>query len=153
MTKPKWHYLIFLSAFLSLVLFGSFLGRPRLFDVQAATKPENALGGANKQSVESSSSIKSWVDSESLKYGINPDLSNCLVGHESQWVPSKKGDDGNSRGLWQVSNIWHHEVSNAVAFDVRSSTDWSLAWIKKGHVRQWSTFSEYCLNYPVFLPK
>ena len=96
-------------------------------------------------------SIENYVKAESIEYGINPKLTSCIISNESQWNPTKLGDDGNSRGLWQISQIWHPEVSNAVAFSAVSSTLWSLSWIKAGHIKQWSTYREYCSDISVFI--
>lgn len=93
---------------------------------------------------ENSSTVKLYVEAQAKLLGVNPELAICIVTHESQLDPSKLGDDGNSRGLWQISKIWHPEVSDAVAFSEVSSTQWALDWIKKGHIKQWSTFKEYC---------
>lgn len=95
--------------------------------------------------------MRAYVIQEAKDYGVNPNLAICIVSHESQWDATKKGDDGNSRGLWQISQIWHPEVSNVVANSAESSTLWSLQWIAAGHIKQWSTFSEYCSNIPVML--
>lgn len=94
--------------------------------------------------------LPNMVRAYALSIGVNPDLAACIVKHESEWVPSKKGDDGNSRGLWQISNVWHPEVPDAVAFSAVSSTIWSLRWIKTGHVGQWSTYWKYCTAISVF---
>jgi hypothetical protein len=95
------------------------------------------------------STPQAWVAAESLKYGVNPSFSSCIVSHESQWQ-NRSGDDGNSRGYWQISKIWHPEVSDAVAYSFQSSTDWSLDWIAQGHAKQWSTFWLYCSSTPIF---
>jgi hypothetical protein len=97
----------------------------------------------------STSSIYQFVIDESVTLGINPALSECIVSHESQWK-NRPGDDGESRGIWQVSEVWHPEVSDAVAYSEVSSTIWALNWIAEGHVRQWTTYREYCSDIPVF---
>lgn len=95
--------------------------------------------------------LKAFVVSQSVARNLNPGLTTCIVQHESQWNPTKPGDDGQSMGLWQISKIWHPEVPEAVSLSPVSSTLWALDWIASGHIRQWSTFAEYCKNYPVFL--
>ena len=108
----------------------------------------------HRTQVVSTSEIQKYVEEQSIIYGINPELSACLVSHESQWNPSRRGlDTGNtiSRGLWQINDFWHPEVSDAVAYNYKLSTIWSLKWIKSGHVSQWSTYSLYCAKLPVFI--
>ena len=48
-----------------------------------------------------------------------------------EFNPHAKGDGEASRGLWQISKIYHPEVSDAMAFNVRSSTQWSLERIRE----------------------
>jgi hypothetical protein len=88
--------------------------------------------------------IKNYVLTQAKAENINPIIVSYIVSHESQWRSWKTGDDGNSRGLWQISKIYHPEVSDVCAYDYRCSTLWSLNWIKKGNIGQWSTFKEYC---------
>jgi hypothetical protein len=93
---------------------------------------------------ENSSTVKLYVEAQAKLLGVNPELAICIVTHESQFNPTRLGDDGNSRGLWQISKIYHPEVPDNVAFSEVSSTQWALNWIKQGHIRQWSTYKEYC---------
>ena len=98
--------------------------------------------------------IKSYVVNEAIKVGVNPKLADCIVKHESQYNPKKAGKDtGNtiSRGLWQWNDYWHPEISSLCAYDAVCATAKALAWIKSGHVDQWSTYHEYCSSIPVML--
>jgi hypothetical protein len=88
-------------------------------------------------------SVKAFVQARALKYGVNPTLAIWIVRHESQFNPRAKGDGEASRGLWQISRIYHPEVSDAVAFNMVSSTDWSLGRIRAGKANEWSTY-HYC---------
>lgn len=87
--------------------------------------------------------VEAYVRMKAKAAGVNPALAACIVSHESQFS-DRNGDDGNSRGWWQISKIWHPEVSDACAHDLTCSTDWSLDWISKGHIAQWSTWKLYC---------
>jgi hypothetical protein len=84
--------------------------------------------------------VKSYVRTQALEYGVNPTLALWIVKHESQFNPHAKGDGEASRGLWQISRIYHPEVSDAMAFNVASSTEWSLERIRSGKVNEWSTY-------------
>jgi hypothetical protein len=84
--------------------------------------------------------IKAYVQTEALEYGVNPNLALWIVKHESSFNPRAKGDGETSRGLWQISKIYHPEVSDAAAFSVASSTEWSLERIRSGKVNEWSTY-------------
>jgi hypothetical protein len=84
--------------------------------------------------------VKAYVQTQALEYGVNPNLALWIVKHESQFNPRAKGDGEASRGLWQISRIYHPEVSDAVAFNVESSTEWSLERIRSGKAYEWSTY-------------
>jgi hypothetical protein len=84
--------------------------------------------------------VKAFVQTKALEYGVNPKLALWIVKHESQFDPRAKGDGEASRGLWQISKIYHPEVSDAMAFNVASSTEWSLERIRSGKVNEWSTY-------------
>jgi hypothetical protein len=84
--------------------------------------------------------VKAYVRTEAVEHGVNPTLALWIVKHESQFNPRAKGDGEASRGLWQISKIYHPEVSDAMAFNVRSSTEWSLERIRAGKANEWSTY-------------
>jgi hypothetical protein len=84
--------------------------------------------------------VKAYVQTQAMENGVNPKLALWIVKHESQFNPHAKGDGEASRGLWQISRIYHPEVSDAVAFNVASSTEWSLERIRSGKVNEWSTY-------------
>jgi hypothetical protein len=133
-----------------IALLVPFMAKPR---VVAIVVPIVEAQSTSSETFATSTSIldlQVMVASESVKFGINPSYSSCIVSHESQWDPTKPGDDGNSRGLWQISKVWHPEVSDAVANNALASTLWSLAWIKAGHAKQWSTYWENCSSTPIF---
>jgi hypothetical protein len=91
----------------------------------------------------SAQEVKVYVQNQANEYGVDPKLALWIVRHESQFNPRAKGDGEASRGLWQISKIYHPEVSDAEAFSVTSSTAWSLNRIKSGKVNEWSTY-RYC---------
>jgi hypothetical protein len=84
--------------------------------------------------------VKAYVQTQATEYGVNPKLALWIVKHESEFNPRAKGDGEASRGLWQISKIYHPEVSDAMAFNVASSTEWSLERIRSGKVNEWSTY-------------
>jgi hypothetical protein len=104
----------------------------------ASVNPPAVQGGK-----PSAQAVKAYVQMQAVEYGVNPKLALWIVKHESQFNPRAKGDGEASRGLWQISKIYHPEVSDAAAFDVASSTEWSLERIRSGKVNEWSTY-RYC---------
>jgi hypothetical protein len=84
--------------------------------------------------------VKAYVQSRAAQRGVDPRLAVWIVKHESSFNPRARGDGEASRGLWQISKIYHPEVTDAEAFDVRSSTEWSLGRIRSGNVKEWSSY-------------
>jgi hypothetical protein len=87
--------------------------------------------------------LRAYVEGAAKARGVNPQVADWIVTHESQHHPEATGDGGESRGLWQINKAWHPEVSDACAYNVACSTDWSLERIRAGHVVEWSTW-KYC---------
>jgi hypothetical protein len=84
--------------------------------------------------------VKAYVQTEAVEHGVSPKLALWIVKHESQFNPRARGDGEASRGLWQISRIYHPEVTDAMAFNVASSTEWSLERIRSGKASEWSTY-------------
>jgi len=87
--------------------------------------------------------IRNYVEGAAKTRGVSPLVAEWIVTHESGHHPEATGDGGESRGLWQINRAWHPEVSDACAYNVSCSTDWSLERIRAGHVDEWSTW-KYC---------
>ena len=93
---------------------------------------------------------KDYVAAQAAKFGLTG-LALCIVENESEFKPDQLGDGHltcpltgerqRSRGLWQISDCWHPEVPDDVAFSVSSSTEWSLTRIKSGYANEWSTYA------------
>lgn len=129
--------------------FSLLFALPRIYAVVAASQPELSSNALIEAAIASpASDLKSYITAQAKAYGVNPTLAVWIVSHESQFDPTSKGDDGQSRGLWQISSIYHPEVTDACAFDIQCSTQWSLNWIVKGNVMQWSTRRFCRARYP-----
>jgi hypothetical protein len=87
--------------------------------------------------------VKAYVRRQAVRRGVDPQVALWIVKHESSFNPRAKGDGEASRGLWQISRIYHPEVSDAEAFNVVASTEWSLRRIRSGKVSEWSSY-RYC---------
>lgn len=124
--NTKWTFLLFL-------VISAVIRIPAVYTVKAQTP---RLG----DSLAPSDALPAYIESQARAYGVDPKIALWITSHESSFDPTRKGDDDQSRGLWQISSIYHPEVSNACAFEASCSTQWSLAWIAKGHVNQWSTW-------------
>jgi len=66
-------------------------------------------------------------------------LANC----ESKLKPNNSNSKGNTpagsvdRGLFQINSYWHKEVSDACAYDIRCSTEWTIGMIEAGRQSAW----------------
>jgi hypothetical protein len=163
MTKmfKKLLWLTFYS--LPLVAFVAIGSEPRVQGASMATVPDfpgpihviinksKGLPGANsalamaisqksQNTLTTAGQLAAYIQTQALKHGVSPKLALWIVRHESQFNPRAKGDGEASRGLWQISKIYHPEVSDAMAFNVRSSTQWSLERIRSGKANEWSTY-------------
>src|SRR5262249_18699541 len=87
--------------------------------------------------------IRAYVEAQAVQHGVSPALAVWIVKHQSSFNPRARGDGEASRGLWQISRIYHPEVTDATAFSVTSSTAWSLERIREGKADEWSTY-HYC---------
>jgi Transglycosylase SLT domain len=84
--------------------------------------------------------VKTYVRAKAEERGVDPSLALWIVKHESSFNPRATGDGDSSRGLWQISKVYHPEVTDAEAFSVTSSTEWSLGRIQSGKVNEWSSY-------------
>lgn len=57
---------------------------------------------------------------------------------ESKLDPNALGDSGQSRGLFQISRIYHPEVTDECAFDTECSTAWTMHRIENGYQHEWT---------------
>ena len=107
-----------------------------------STVPAAYVPGGNFLAV-TPSEVPDYVQRSAKAAGVSPRVAEWIVSHESQHHPGATGDGGESRGIWQINRVYHPEVSDKCAYDVRCSTDWSLRRIHDGYVSEWSTW-KYC---------
>lgn len=145
-----------------LALFWALLAKGASFDIKPVQSPRTQLplktanmpsggqNGAEKGQISPFSpiSVDRYVRAEAIEYGVNPEIASFIVSHESQDGRNLIGDDGNSRGPWMISRIYHPEVSYACAMDLKCSTEWSLKHILAGYLSEWSTWRFRCKFYP-----
>lgn len=66
-----------------------------------------------------------------------PDYLIRLAMCESSLNPQAVGDDGKSRGLFQIHSGYHPEVSDAEAKNIKFATEWTMAKINQGKQHLW----------------
>jgi hypothetical protein len=75
-----------------------------------------------------------------LRNDLNAELFVGTLKCESQFVYNARGDDGQSRGIAQISDIWHAEVSDELADDPYFSILWMAERWKQGYAREWTCY-------------
>lgn len=77
-------------------------------------------------------------------YGIDVEYATKLIFCESSWNPKAFHYNRNSidRGLWQINNIHHPEVSKDCAYDTACSTIEAIRIIKTKGFDEWSCTSK-----------
>jgi len=83
--------------------------------------------------------IVSYIKQKSIENGVDYKVALTIVEKESRFNPDALGDNGKSRGLWQIHKPSHPDISDEQAFDVQWSTDWSMKQLAEGNCRIWST--------------
>ena len=142
---------------LVIAVFGVIAGLAILLPTKSATYEVSAVPSANALTADE---VKNYVSEQAKKLGLSErqiQIADFIIKHESTYCwrngrfqPDIQGDldKGVSRGCWQISRLYHPEVSDACANDLDCSTDWSLKWIKSGHENQWSSWKYRCWYYP-----
>jgi hypothetical protein len=80
--------------------------------------------------------------------GLNSDEADCLIKNESGWNPDAHRVNwdnmaGVDRGLWQISSLFHKEVSNQCAYDPICSTKEAIRIAKdRGNWSAWYGFAK-----------
>jgi hypothetical protein len=96
-----------------------------------------------------------YVAHHAERLGLSGEMVVCIATYESRFRANAIGDrhltcpitgqKQRSRGIFQISDCFHPEVSDEVAFSIPDSTEWALKRIKQGYGDEWSTF-ERCKN-------
>lgn len=82
--------------------------------------------------------VKQYVFEMATEYGVDTELADYVVKHESHYNPDAVGDlqpmkDGipaYARGAWQITKKYHSEISDECAFDVVCATKWAMPVLK-----------------------
>ena len=100
-------------------------------------------------------SIKGLVTKMAYEKGVPQNLAHYVIFHESQYNINAKGDQNlickrtglpvNARGLGQITECWHPEITDEQAYDPIFALNWSLNIMKSKDdcIREFST----CRNY------
>lgn len=76
------------------------------------------------------------------KKGISGDLMVALAQCESNGNAGAIGDNGNSRGLYQIHRVYWPEITDAEAFDPAWATEWTVQRVQEGRGYLWSCWEK-----------
>lgn len=89
--------------------------------------------------------LKERANLIAVSHEISPVLFTNLIESESQWNPDAYNEKTGDRGLLQISERWHPEVSDECAFDADCAMDWAAKRIKAGYSYEWVVAN--CYSY------
>jgi hypothetical protein len=121
-----------------------FILSPRIVKIA----PEKGEVLATSTSVEySPEQVREYVATQAQKAGVNVQKALWVIDHESQDGKRMYGDDNQSLGYFQISRVYHPEVSVACAMDLTCSTRFFLSSVLKGKIGEWTTWKYRCKWY------
>lgn len=100
--------------------------------------------------------VPEFIAMNAQAYHLDPQMALFVSWGESEWNPNVSDGDGHimcniktsinfgkythSRGVWQISDCAHPEVTDAQAHDLKWSTQWAMkTMVNDGGCFQWST--------------
>jgi hypothetical protein len=92
--------------------------------------------------------IRQYVVNQAKLANVSVEDVLWILDHESQDGKNMRGDDGQSRGYFMISSVYHPEISDACADSLPCSTAWTLNEIKQGRINEWSTWKFRFKWYP-----
>ena len=87
-------------------------------------------------------SVEEQLHTIALENDFDPQVLIALSMCESSHRPLVRGDNGHSRGLFQIHDYFHPEVSDEVAFNIRLSAEWTIWRIQTGHANEWACWNK-----------
>lgn len=112
-----------LAGYAGMSAIESFIGRKLAIPTATATQVETI--------------IRETAQAE----GVDPELSVRVARCESSLIPSAinvNTDGSKDRGIFQINNKWHPEVSDEAAQDIVQSTKFFCNAFKAGHLDWWN---------------
>ena len=88
---------------------------------------------------------KEWILSEWGKIGQR-EQAYAVIQCESRFDPWAIGDQGNSRGLYQIHKKYNPGVTTECAFSPVCSTEWAIKEVQKNGWQKWSCAKNLGIN-------
>lgn len=100
------------------------------------------LGELPQHSIETVDLV-SYAEQKSLRAGVSPDVVKTVINCESGWNVTALGDHGHSRGLVQIHDLYHPDVSDEEAYDPIFAIDFLIEKLQLGKGNLWSCYRKF----------
>lgn len=84
-----------------------------------------------------------YASTTAIKMGVDPVKLTRTLACESKWNPNALGDNGHSRGLAQIHDRYHPDVTPAQAYDGIWAINWAAARFAEGRGSLWTCYRKY----------
>ena len=84
--------------------------------------------------------IELYINYKATEQGVSPAVVKKVIECESQYKITALGDGGHSRGLVQIHDKYHPDVSDEEAYNPQFAVDFLVQKLKEGQGRQWTCF-------------
>lgn len=81
-----------------------------------------------------------YIRDRSKEESVSREIVLNVLKCESRLNPNALGDHGHSRGLAQIHNQYHPEISDEQAYDPYFAVDYLIEGIKEGRGHEWSCY-------------
>ena len=81
--------------------------------------------------------IPDLIDAVAAEFDVSSTTLYNLAWSESRLDPATTSPDGHDRGLYQINDKYHSEVSDKCAYDAKCATEWAAQRIKDGYLSEW----------------
>lgn len=148
MNKAKQSTLLSVIAIALLVSSGTVVASERVIVIRSAwndysqlrADPDNDKKGYQARSeIETRVDVRTTVLAMLKVEGIDTDRAERIIHCESTFNEKAIGDNGQSKGLWQIYAPAHPSVSDECALDAVCSTEYAISLIKSK--RSWNYWS------------
>ena len=108
-----------------------------LSTVQAASAP------ASVAIVVQPKTIHEKIDFYAEKHNVSAEIISKVINCESSFNPNAVGDNGHSRGLVQIYDDYHPEVTHEQAFNEDFAIEFLAKKLAKGQGHLWTCYRKY----------
>lgn len=84
--------------------------------------------------------IELYINYKATEQGVSPAVVKKVIACESEYNPNALGDSGHSRGLVQIHDKYHPEVSDEEAYDPAFAVGFLVQKLKEGQGKQWTCY-------------